>query len=66
MADVTHFVFITGGLCPLLQIKFGALGVLARGYGKARTDPYLNVDPGTMSPPSMGKFLSLMMGQKPI
>src|SRR5499427_793357 len=53
---MTRFIFITGGVVSSLGkgISSAALGALlqARGY-KVRLrklDPYLNVDPGTMSP----------------
>ena len=61
MAEVTRFVFITGGVVSSLGKGLGsaALGALlqARGY-KVRLrklDPYLNVDPGTMSPTQHGE-----------
>lgn len=57
----TRFIFITGGVVSSLGkgIASSALGVLlqARGY-KVRLrklDPYLNVDPGTMSPTQHGE-----------
>jgi CTP synthase len=58
---MTRFVFITGGVVSSLGkgIASAALGalLLARGY-KVRLrklDPYLNVDPGTMSPTQHGE-----------
>jgi CTP synthase len=58
---MTRFVFITGGVVSSLGkgIASSALGALlqARGY-KVRLrklDPYLNVDPGTMSPTQHGE-----------
>src|SRR3712207_2695049 len=58
---MTRFVFITGGVVSSLGkgIAAASLGALlqARGY-KARLrklDPYLNVDPGTMSPYQHGE-----------
>ncbi|MBI1272801.1 MAG: CTP synthase [Alphaproteobacteria bacterium] len=57
----TRFIFITGGVVSSLGkgIASAALGALlqARGY-KVRLrklDPYLNVDPGTMSPTQHGE-----------
>jgi len=57
----TRFIFITGGVVSSLGkgIASSALGTLlqARGY-KVRLrklDPYLNVDPGTMSPTQHGE-----------
>lgn len=53
---MTRFVFITGGVVSSLGKGLGsaALGALlqARGYSVrlCKLDPYLNVDPGTMSP----------------
>jgi len=58
---MTRFIFITGGVVSSLGkgIASAALGALlqARGY-KVRLrklDPYLNVDPGTMSPTQHGE-----------
>lgn len=56
---MTRFVFITGGVVSSLGkgIASAALAALlqARGYKvrMRKLDPYLNVDPGTMSPISM-------------
>src|SRR5579859_4213771 len=58
---MTRFIFITGGVVSslgkgLLSASLGAL-LQARGY-KVRIrkfDPYLNVDPGTMSPYQHGE-----------
>jgi CTP synthase len=53
---MTRFIFITGGVVSSLGKGLGsaALGALlqARGYKvrSCKMDPYLNVDPGTMSP----------------
>ena len=61
MADLTRFVFITGGVVSSLGKGLGsaALGALlqARGYNVRlrKLDPYLNVDPGTMSPTQHGE-----------
>jgi CTP synthase len=59
--DMSRFVFITGGVVSSLGkgLASAALGALlqARGY-KVRLrklDPYLNVDPGTMSPYQHGE-----------
>src|SRR5574343_942405 len=58
---MTRFIFITGGVVSSLGkgIASAALGALlqTRGY-KVRLrklDPYLNVDPGTMSPYQHGE-----------
>ncbi|USO07752.1 MAG: CTP synthase [Rhodospirillales bacterium] len=53
---MTHFIFVTGGVVSSLGkgLAASAIGALlqARGYSVrlAKMDPYLNVDPGTMSP----------------
>lgn len=53
---MTKFIFVTGGVVSSLGkgIAASALGALlqARGYSISlrKLDPYLNVDPGTMSP----------------
>src|ERR1700761_3519586 len=58
---MTRFVFITGGVVSSLGkgIAASALGALlqARGYSVKlrKLDPYLNVDPGTRSPPQHGE-----------
>jgi CTP synthase len=58
---MTRYVFITGGVVSSLGkgIASAALGALlqARGYGvrMRKLDPYLNVDPGTMSPYQHGE-----------
>ena len=69
---MARYIFITGGVVSSLGkgLASAALGALlqARGY-KVRLrklDPYLNVDPGTMSPTSTARFMSPMMAPKPI
>ncbi len=58
---MTRFIFITGGVVSSLGKGLGsaALGALlqARGYSVrlCKLDPYLNVDPGTMSPTQHGE-----------
>jgi CTP synthase len=58
---MTRFVFITGGVVSSLGkgVASAALGalLLARGYRVRlrKLDPYLNVDPGTMSPYQHGE-----------
>ncbi len=58
---MTRFVFITGGVVSSLGkgIASAALGALlqTRGYSvrMRKLDPYLNVDPGTMSPLQHGE-----------
>ena len=61
MTDQTRFVFVTGGVCSSLGkgVASAAVGCLleARGYRVAlqKFDPYINVDPGTMSPYQHGE-----------
>jgi CTP synthase len=58
---MTRYVFITGGVASSLGkgLSAAALGALlqARGYSVRlrKLDPYLNVDPGTMSPYQHGE-----------
>lgn len=52
----TKFIFVTGGVCSSLGkgISIASLGLLLEGHGYnisiIKMDPYINVDPGTMSP----------------
>ena len=68
---MARFIFVTGGVVSSLGkgLSSASLGYLLKSQGyKVRIrkmDPYLNVDPGTMSPFSMAKFLLLTMGLKP-
>ena len=61
LAPMTRFVFITGGVVSSLGkgLASAAIGALlqARGYSVRlrKLDPYLNVDPGTMSPYQHGE-----------
>ena len=58
---MARYIFITGGVVSSLGkgLASAALGALlqARGYGVRlrKLDPYLNVDPGTMSPYQHGE-----------
>jgi CTP synthase len=58
---MTRFIFITGGVVSSLGkgLSAASLGALlqARGYSVRlrKLDPYLNVDPGTMSPYQHGE-----------
>jgi CTP synthase len=58
---MTRYIFITGGVVSSLGkgIASAALGALlqSRGYSVRlrKLDPYLNVDPGTMSPYQHGE-----------
>ena len=57
----THYIFVTGGVCSSLGkgVACASIGCLleARGYTVAlqKFDPYINVDPGTMSPYQHGE-----------
>jgi len=56
MAEQTRFIFVTGGVVSSLGkgIASASLGALLRARGLSvamiKLDPYINVDPGTMSP----------------
>ncbi|MCC2111048.1 MAG: CTP synthetase, partial [Hyphomicrobiales bacterium] len=58
---MARYIFITGGVVSSLGkgLASAALGALlqARGYAVRlrKLDPYLNVDPGTMSPYQHGE-----------
>lgn len=53
---LTRYIFVTGGVCSSLGkgISVASLGMLLEGHGYRisiiKMDPYLNIDPGTMSP----------------
>jgi CTP synthase len=57
----TKFIFVTGGVCSSLGkgVAAASVGSLLEGHGLSVTlqkfDPYLNVDPGTMSPYQHGE-----------
>ena len=57
----TKFIFVTGGVCSSLGkgISIASLGLLLEGHGYKisliKMDPYLNIDPGTMSPYQHGE-----------
>src|SRR5208283_1506960 len=58
------YIFVTGGVVSSLGkgVAASSIGCLLESRGFKITiqkcDPYLNVDPGTMSPFSMGRFSS--------
>ncbi len=58
---MTRYIFITGGVVSSLGkgIASAALGTLLQAHGYSvrlrKLDPYLNVDPGTMSPTQHGE-----------
>ena len=59
--DMPRYIFITGGVVSSLGKGLGAAALAsllqARGYNVRlrKLDPYLNVDPGTMSPTQHGE-----------
>ncbi len=61
MAEKTRFIFVTGGVVSSLGkgIASASLGALLRARGLSvamiKLDPYINVDPGTMSPLQHGE-----------
>ncbi len=61
MSLSTRFIFVTGGVCSSLGkgVACASIGCLlqARGYKITlqKLDPYINVDPGTMSPYQHGE-----------
>lgn len=68
---MTKYIFVTGGVVSSLGkgITAASLGRLLKSRGYKVTiqkfDPYINVDPGTMSLISMAKFLSPMTVLRP-
>ncbi|MFA6252777.1 MAG: CTP synthase [Patescibacteria group bacterium] len=61
IVDRTKFIFITGGVCSGLGkgIASASIGAILRSAGfsvfSLKLDPYLNIDPGTMSPYQHGE-----------
>lgn len=59
--NTTRFIFVTGGVCSSLGkgISVASLGLLLEGRGYKisliKMDPYINIDPGTMSPYQHGE-----------
>ncbi len=59
--NMTRYIFVTGGVCSSLGkgISVASLGLLLEGHGYKisviKMDPYINVDPGTMSPYQHGE-----------
>jgi CTP synthase len=57
----TRFIFVTGGVCSSLGkgLSSASLGLLLEGHGDTvsviKMDPYINIDPGTMSPYQHGE-----------
>lgn len=56
---MTKYIFVTGGVVSSASITAASLGRLLKDRGFSITiqkfDPYLNVDPGTMSPYQHGE-----------
>lgn len=61
MSENTKYIFVTGGVCSSLGkgISVASLGLLLEGHGYkislVKMDPYINIDPGTMSPYQHGE-----------
>jgi CTP synthase len=61
MANTTKYIFVTGGVVSSLGkgLAAASIGALLEGHGYKVTlqkfDPYINVDPGTMSPYQHGE-----------
>lgn len=61
IASKTKFITVTGGVCSSIGkgVLVSSIGVLLKGAGYSisvvKWDPYLNVDPGTMSPLEHGE-----------
>jgi CTP synthase (UTP-ammonia lyase) len=69
---MTKYIFVTGGVVSSLGkgITSASLAAMLEARGLKVTmlklDPYINVDPGTMSRFSTAKCSSLKMARKPI
>ena len=68
----TNYIFVTGGVVSSLGKGIAAASLAAileaRGLNVTimKLDPYINIDPGTMSPYQHGEVLSLKTERKPI
>ena len=66
----TKYIFVTGGVVSSIGkgIVAASLGRLLKNRGLKVTiqkfDPYINIDPGTMSPYQHGEVLSQTMEQR--
>ena len=62
MLKDTRYIFVTGGVVSFEGITSASIGSIleSKGYKVSviKLDPYFNVDPGTMSPFSMERFLT--------
>ena len=69
---MTRLIFVTGGVVSSLGKGIAAASLAAilesRGLNitMMKLDPYMNVDPGTMSPSSTAKCTSPMTAPRPI
>ena len=69
---MTKYIFVTGGVLSSLGkgITAASVGTLLKHSGKnvgmLKIDPYINVDPGTMSPLEHGEVFVTKMVPKPI
>lgn len=69
-ASSTKYIFVTGGVCSSLGkgIATASIGALLKASGfkifTIKLDPYLNVDPGTMSPFQHGEVYVLNDGSE--
>jgi CTP synthase len=67
---MTKFIFVTGGVVSSLGkgLTSASIGMLLEGRGLAvrmqKLDPYINVDPGTMSPYQHGEVYVLDDGSE--
>ena len=67
----TKYIFITGGVLSSLGkgLAAASIGAIMEARGlkvcNIKLDPYINVDPGTMSPFQHGEVLSPTTGPKP-
>ena len=70
--EMTQYIFVTGGVVSGLGkgLTSAAIGTLLESHGLKialqKFDPYINVDPGTMSPFQHGEVYVTLMGQRPI
>jgi len=69
VSKIAKFVFITGGVVSSLGkgITAASLGCLLKSRGLKvaiqKLDPYINIDPGTMSPYQHGEVLVSSTGR---
>ena len=67
---VTKYIFVTGGVVSSVGkgVTVASIGRILKGYGISlsvqKLDPYLNVDPGTMSPYQHGEVFVTQDGER--